>query len=202
MGMETFARHFHKKTPLYHELKQFYFEITRSNLQGTLDAIKAYGPDCRIKVINFLDDVAFKGRPMISPARWVQDFLPLYKELTRMIHDAGCYAQIHTDGDVTELVPAFQAAGFDALQGWEGGCDPVFINDHFPDFIVVGFGDVSQVLPFGTQEHVRTHVRELIEIFKENRHFILGPSTVVFKGMPFENVVMFLQAAHQFGRYE
>ena len=66
----------------------------------------------RDHVVNNLDDVAFKGRPMISPEQWAQDFLPMYKELTSIISDAGMIPQIHTDGDVTIMIPNFQRAGF------------------------------------------------------------------------------------------
>ena len=100
---------------------------------------------------------------MISPERWGQDFMPLYKEITSIIADAGMIAQYHTDGDVTIMVQSIQEAGFQGLQGWEGGADPYYINDNFPNFIVVGFGDVSDVLPFGTPTQVDEHVQMLMD---------------------------------------
>ncbi|MFX0136544.1 MAG: uroporphyrinogen decarboxylase family protein, partial [Candidatus Hodarchaeota archaeon] len=149
-----------------------------------------------------LDDVAFKGRPMISKERWEQDFLPFYKDLISLILDANLIPQIHTDGDPTELIPSFKKAGFRGLQGWEGGADPQYINDKFPDFVIIGFGDVSHILPYGNQEQVKIHVKELIKIFKNNRHFIIGPSTVIFQEIPLKNVVIFLKAVNKYGLYK
>lgn len=196
MGMKTFSRNFHKKTRLYQELIKFYAKLTQINIEGLIKATGSRG-----KVINILDDVAFKGRSMISPLRWEQDFLPYYKDLTKIICDNSLIPQVHTDGDVTDMIPSFQKAGFLGLQGWEGGADPFFINDNFPDFVVIGFGDVSHILPFGTKSQVRVHVKELMTAFKENRHFIIGPSTVIFKEIPLENIITFMSAVEKYGKY-
>ena len=119
-----------------------------------------------------------------------------------MISDAGFIPQVHTDGDVTQLVPYFQEAGFLGLQGGEGGADPVYITEHFPDFVVIGFGDISDVIPFGSTTDVENHVKELMDALKENRHFIIGPSTVIYKGIPLQNVTAFIRAVHKFVRYQ
>lgn len=196
MGMSLFSRNFQKKTKLYQKLIKFYAELTKLNIEGLVNATGNRG-----KVITLLDDVAFKGRPMISKDRWNQDFLPYYKEINSVILDSNIIPQIHTDGDPTELIPSFQKAGFRGLQGWEGGVDPHFINDNFPDFVVVGFGDVSYILPYGDKNQVEEHVKLLMDIFKENRHFILGPSTVIFKEIPLKNVIVFINAARKYGKY-
>jgi len=155
----------------------------------------------RGKILTLLDDVAYKGHPMISPERWEKDFLPYYKEITSIISDASMISQIHTDGDVTELISSFKKAGFQGLQGFEGGCDPYYVNEHYPDFVIVGFGDVSYTLPYGTQDQIESHVKELMTALKENRRFVIGPSTVIFKEIPLENVRTFIQAAIKYGKY-
>ena len=196
MGMTLFSRNFRKKTKLYNELIKFYAEVARLKIEGLIEATNGRG-----KIINILDDIAFKGRPMISPERWDQDFLPYYEEINSIISDAKMIAQIHSDGDVTELIPSLQKAGFQGLQGWEGGCDPFYISENFSEFVVCGFGDVSEVLPFGTIEQVDAHVKTLMNALKEKRHFVLGPSTVIFKEIPLENIKAFMAAAKKYGKY-
>lgn len=196
MGMSDFSRNFRKKTKLYREVIKFYAYLTRLNIEGLINATGEKG-----KVLNILDDVAFKGRIMISPKRWEKEFLPFYRKINNIIIDAGLIPQFHTDGDPTEIIPLLQKAGFQGLQGWEGGCDPYYISANFPDFVVIGFGDVSHVLPYGTKKQVETHVKELINIFKENKNLILGPSTVIFKEIPLENVKTFINAIKKYGKY-
>ncbi|MFX0034050.1 MAG: uroporphyrinogen decarboxylase family protein [Candidatus Hermodarchaeota archaeon] len=196
MGMANFSRNFRKNTPLYKKLIKFYAELTKLNIEGLIDATGERG-----KVVTILDDVAFKGRSMISKDRWNQDFLPYYKEINSIIRDSNMIPQIHTDGDPTELISSFQQAGFQGLQGWEGGADPKYINDNFPDFVIIGFGDVSYILPYGNKEQVESHVKELMNILKENKHFIIGPSTVIFKEIPLKNVRTFMKAVNKYGKY-
>lgn len=196
MGIKHFSRHFRKRTKLYRDIVEFFAEMMITNVKGLIDATGS-----RAKIVNILDDVAYKGRAFISPQRWKRDYLPYYKEVNSMIEDAGMIPQIHTDGDVTELVSAFEEAGFRGLQGWEGGADPYYINDNFPDFVVVGFGDVGEILPFGTLQEVDKHVRTLMDALKENRHFICGPSTVIVKEMPLKNVQAFMKAIDKYGKY-
>jgi hypothetical protein len=196
MGMSVFSINFRKNSKLYRELIKFYAHLTCINIEGIIKASNG-----KVRIINILDDVAFKGRIMIPPERWEKDFLPYYKEINNILIDEGIIPQIHTDGDPTEIIPLFKRARFRGLQGWEGGCDPNFINENFPDFVVIGFGDVSFILPYGTEKQVDSHVKELLNIFKDNRHFILGPSTVIFKEIPLKNVKSFLLAAKKYGKY-
>ncbi|MHA2287169.1 MAG: uroporphyrinogen decarboxylase family protein [Promethearchaeota archaeon] len=196
MGMYDFSYHFKKNTVLYRELIKYYAYLARVNLEGLINATGKSG-----KVITLLDDVAYKGRLMISPDRWEKDFMPYYVKINSLISDAGMISQIHTDGDATDLIPSFIKAGFRGLQGFEGGCDPYYINENFPDFVIIGFGDVSYTLPYGTIDQIELHVKELLEILKENRHFILGPSTVLFNKIPLNSVKEFMKAAKKYGKY-
>lgn len=196
MGVIDFSYHFKKRTLLYRELIEFYAYLTQINLSGLINATGSRG-----KIVTLLDDVAYKGYSMISPERWENDFMPYYKKINSIILDANIIPQIHSDGDPTELIPLFKKAGFRGLQGFEGGCDPVYINERFPDFVLIGFGDVSYTLPYGTSDQIELHVKELLDVLKENRHFIIGPSTVIFKEIPLKNVKKFISTAKNYGKY-
>lgn len=196
MGFKHFSIHHHKNSKLYQELIKYFAEFTRIKVQAIINATGN-----RAGIINILDDIAFKGRPMISPERWEQDFGRYYKEICSLITDAGMKVQIHSDGDVTDMIPILKKLGFSGLQGWEGGADPVAINEKYPDFVVIGFGDISNVLPFGSKQEIFNHVKELMNALKENRHFIIGPSTVIYEGIPYENVIYFIEASRHYGKY-
>ncbi|MBY8991474.1 MAG: hypothetical protein KGD58_12025 [Candidatus Lokiarchaeota archaeon] len=196
MGFKNFSYHYRKNTKLYRELIKYFAELTFIRVQSIIDATGD-----RAGVLNINDDIAFKGRPMISPERWMQDIGKYYKEICSIISDAGMKATTHTDGDITDMVPYLQRVGFQGVQGWEGGADPFFINENYPNFVINGFGDISQVIPFGSKEEIFNHVKELMDILKENRHFIIGPSTVIYEGIPFENVEYFIEASIRYGKY-
>nr|MDO8113116.1 hypothetical protein [Candidatus Sigynarchaeota archaeon] len=196
MGFREFSRHFLKHTRLYQELIKFRAEFLKKDLEGMIAATGK-----RAGAIFIADDIAYKGRPMIPPERFDADFAPYYKDILSMVIDAGILPLVHTDGDITSMVPSFQKVGFRGLQGWEGGCDPHYINEHFPDFAVIGFGDMNSVLPFGKRPEIEAHVRGLMNALKENRHFMIGPSSVVNATMPIENVRTFNEIAKKIGSY-
>jgi len=118
-----------------------------------------------------------------------------------MVKDAGMNVINHTDGDITELVPGLVRAGFEGVQGWEGGADPHEIAEKYPDVVVIGFGDVGGVLPFGTEEEIKEHVNNLMDALKKNRRFVLGPSTVIFEKHPIKNVRLFMKYGKELGTY-
>lgn len=196
MGFKNFSYNYRKNSKLYRELIQYFAELTQIRVQSIIDATSN-----RAGVLNINDDIAFKGRSMISPERWEQDIGKYYKEITSLISDAGMKTTMHTDGDITDMVPSLQRVGFKGVQGWEGGADPFIVNEKYPDFVINGFGDISQVIPFGSKEEIFNHVKELMDALKENRHFIIGPSTVIYEGIPFENVEYFVEASRCYGKY-
>lgn len=196
MGFKNFSYNYRKRTKLYQELIKYFARLTRIRVQSIIDATGN-----QAGILNINDDIAFKGRSMISPERWEQDIGRYYKEICSVIKDAGMRITMHTDGDITEMVPVLQRVGFMGVQGWEGGADPYYVNEKYPDFVIIGFGDVSQVLPFGSREDIFNHVKKLMDALKENRHFIIGPSTVIYEGIPYENVESFIKASEKFGRY-
>ncbi|MHA1195883.1 MAG: uroporphyrinogen decarboxylase family protein [Promethearchaeota archaeon] len=196
MGFTNFSKNFHANTKLYAETVNYFYELTKMDLNLIINSNLKRG-----NVVAILDDVAYKGRSMISPERWREDFFPFYKKLNAMLRDAGLIPIIHTDGDVTDLISLFREAGFVGLQGWEGGCDPFYVSKNFPDFVVIGFGDVSQVLPYGNYSEIKQHVKMLMNAFKKSRHFMIGPSTVIHEKIPFKNIRIFMRLALKYGKY-
>ncbi len=196
MGFKNFSYHYRKNTKLYQELIKYFAKLTRIQVESIIEATGNLAG-----VLNINDDIAFKGRSMISPERWEKNIGNYYKEICSIIKDAGMKITLHSDGDVTEMIPILKKLGFMGVQGWEGGADPFNVNKEHPDFVVIGFGDVSQVLPFGSKEDIFSHVKELMDALKENRHFIIGPSTVIYEGMPYKNVEYFVKASKYYGKY-
>jgi hypothetical protein len=196
MGYKDFSIHYRKNTRFYRDTIKFRADLLRTEVEYLVA-----GGGKKAGAFFIADDIAYKGRPMIPPDRFLSDFGPHYKEILGIARDAGIVPLLHTDGDITDMVPAFQRVGFRGVQGWEGGCDPRIINDRFHDFGIIGFGDMNDVLPFGTEARIEAHVKDLMAALKANRHFAIGPSSVVNATMPIENVRSFVRDAKIFGAY-
>ena len=106
-------------------------------------------------VIAFTDDIAQKGKLMISPKNYEKWYLPRYKELFEMIHKRGGRTMFHTDGDISELIPLYIEEGLDLLQGLEpaAGVDIIALNEEYGDKIAWnGNINVSRLLWTGSPE--------------------------------------------------
>jgi hypothetical protein len=95
------------------------------------------------------DDMGYKGRPLVKPGDWTRWILPRYQEFNRQLHDKGCKAILHSDGQIEPLIPLFIEAGFDAIQALEpaAGVDMCRVIEHVGNQIaLIGNLDVSDLL--------------------------------------------------------
>jgi uroporphyrinogen decarboxylase len=152
------------------------------------------------------DDVAMQTGLMISPKMYRQWFKPY---LTRVIQAAkqanpNVLIQYHSDGMINKLVPDLLEAGIDILNPVQPECvDHVWIKQTYGDQLVFcgGIG-VQSVLPFGSPEDVRQHVREVIQTLGTDGGLIIAPSHVIERDVSVENIEAMLNAIDEYGRYD
>ena len=60
---------------------------------------------------------------------------------------------------------------------------------------------VQSVLPFGTPDEVRAHVRETIDTLGRGGGLIIGPSHVLERDTPIENIFAMVEAMDTYGVY-
>lgn len=61
------------------------------------------------------DDLAYDRATFLSPADLRRLVCPLYRELVGLVHRGGAYAVLHSDGDITPIVPDIVSVGFNGL---------------------------------------------------------------------------------------
>ncbi len=152
------------------------------------------------------DDVAMQTGLMISPRMYRQWFKPY---LTRVIQAAkqanpDVLIQYHSDGMINKLVPDLLEAGIDILNPVQPECvDHGWIKHTYGDQLAFcgGIG-VQSVLPFGSPEEVREHVRGVIQTLGADGGLIIAPSHVIERDVSIENIEAMLSAIDEFGRYD
>ncbi|MBW6471885.1 MAG: hypothetical protein K0B14_02070 [Anaerolineaceae bacterium] len=152
------------------------------------------------------DDVAMQTGSMISPRMYRQWFKPY---LTRVIQAAkqanpNVLIQYHSDGMINKLVPDLLEAGIDILNPVQPECvDHVWIKETYGHQLAFcgGIG-VQSVLPFGSPQEVREHVREVLQTLGSNGGLIIAPSHVIERDVSLENIEAMLIAIEAFGRYD
>lgn len=65
--------------------------------------------------IIFLDDWGAQNSLLISPMMWRKLFKPLYKDYCDLIHSAGKFAFMHSDGHIFDIYEDLIEVGVDAI---------------------------------------------------------------------------------------
>jgi len=153
-----------------------------------------------VDMIQIVGDLGMQDRLIMSPDVWRQfDKERLRKLITRLKGiNPELKLYMHTDGDVSEIIEDLIEVGIDILNPIQPECmDPVEIKRKYGDKLVLhGAVSLQKTLPFGSPEDVKEEVRHLIENCNVNGGFVLGPSNVLFKEIPPENIVAMYEAVY------
>jgi len=149
------------------------------------------------------DDVAMQTGLMMSRKLWIKWLKP---RLDRVIEAArqikpDILVQYHSDGKINDLIPDLIEVGVDILNPVQPECvDHGWVKESFGDRLAFNAGlGVQSVLPFGTLEEVRQHVRQVIEILGAGGGLIVGPSHVIERDTPLENILAMIEAIEEYG---
>ena len=112
----------------------------------------------------FGDDWGTQERLMIRPSLWREFFKPRYKKMFDAVHHAGAHVWLHSDGFIMDIVPDLIEIGVDVLNVNQldvNGIDE--IGERFAGQVCFFGGlDQQRILPFGSVEEVKQHVKHVI----------------------------------------
>jgi hypothetical protein len=152
------------------------------------------------------DDSGTQRCEFIHPDLWAEMMKPHYTRLCTWIHEnTGMKTFLHSCGSIPRLIPHFIDAGIDILnpiQTSAAGMDPRELKDRYGKKIVFWGGgcDTQSVLPHGTPEEVRRHVKERMDILAPGGGFVFTQVHNIQAKVPAANVEAMLDAAYEFGR--
>jgi uroporphyrinogen decarboxylase len=170
-------------------------EIHLANLEKYLAAVG----DC-IDVINFGDDLGMQTGPQMSPTMYREFFKPRHSVLWHRAKQlANVKVMLHSCGGIRELIPDLIEAGLDAINPVQISCRGMDAKglkaDFGKDLVFWGGGcDTQTVLPRGTPEEVRQHVKQQVEILRPGGGFVFQQVHNVMANVPPENIVAMFEA--------
>jgi len=144
-------------------------------------------------ILCFGDDFAMQNSLLISPGKWKEYFLPLWKRLFAIGHKYNMKVMMHMCGAVYPVLADLIDAGlniYEVVQVSAKGMEPEKLKKEFgKDLAFYGAIDVQQELFSGTPEEVRKKVRETIDILGKGGGYILSSSHLLTDDIPVENVI-------------
>ena len=138
--------------------------------------------------------------PQMSPAMYREFFKPRHSLLWHRAKQlANVKVMLHSCGGIRELIPDLIEAGLDAVNPVQISCRGMDAKglkaDFGKDLVFWGGGcDTQTVLPRGTPEEVRRHVRQQVEILSPGGGFVFQQVHNVMANVPPDNIVAMLEA--------
>jgi uroporphyrinogen decarboxylase len=178
-----------------HAFLQKATEMYMDKLEKHLAAVGSY-----IDVILFNDDLGMQTGPQISPRMYRQFFKPYNQLMWRRAKQlAPVKVLLHTCGSVRALLPDLIEDGLDAInpvQISSRGMEAAGLKADFgKDITFWGGGcDTHVILPLGTPDEVREHVRNQVSILSPGGGFIFQQVHNILADVPPENIIAMYQA--------
>jgi len=112
--------------------------------------------------LHFADDWGTQHALMVDPAFWRRFFKPAYKAMFDKVHEAGMDVHFHSDGQILEIIPDLVEIGVNVLncQATVVGIDALS-RDFAGKLCFRTDLDRQKIMPFGTPEEVRDHIRDV-----------------------------------------
>jgi len=153
-----------------------------------------------VDMIEIIGDLGMQQRLLMSPEIWRKFDKDRLRKLISTLRAINPEVKLymHTDGNVSEIIPDLIEVGLDILNPIQPECmPPVEIKRKYGNRLVLHGGvSLQRTLPFGTPEDVRSEVRYLIENCNVDGGLVVGPSNVLFKEIPPANIVAMYQAVY------
>ena len=160
-----------------------------------------------VDVIMIGDDLAGQSGPLFNPDLYRKIVKPRHKQLVQYIRSR-TKAKIwyHTCGACRTYIPELMDNGIDILNPVQisaSDMDPADLKKTFgKDLVFWGGGiDAQHVLPTGTPEQIRDHVRTNLTAFKPGGGYIFNNVHNIQGGVPPENILALFDAAYESGDY-
>lgn len=152
------------------------------------------------------DDAGTQRSELISPDLFEEMIIPHYRRVCDWVHtNTNWKTYLHSCGSIYHYIPLWIEAGIDILNPVQisaANMEPERLMKSFGGQIVFWGGgcDTQKVLPLGTPDEVKDHVRDNIRTFGSGEGgFVFTQVHNIQQNVPVENVEAMLEAAYQYG---
>jgi hypothetical protein len=148
-------------------------------------------------------DIASTEQVFFSPKFLRKEFFPRLAKLVAAWHEHGVKVIYHSDGNLWAVLEDFHQVGIDGINPLEP-LSKMYAGDvrkAYPEWILMGGIDVSQLLPFGTETEVRQAVRKTIDDAGATGRFWIGSTTEIHPAAKLDNVLAMWDEIEKYGYY-
>jgi len=183
-------------------LKDIYYES--SKLEKLIDILTNYNLSLvkrliklKVDIISFGDDLGTQDRLPFSPQKFRKILLPAYKKIFDEVKKNHILIRFHSDGYIIDIVEDLIAAGVNVvnLQDRVNGIEK--IKEKIKEKAAIELDiDRQYLLPFGTPQEIRSHIKNAILTLGLKRGGLLF-SAEISQDVPLSNIKALFDALEE-----
>lgn len=187
-GMENLMYDFVDNPEFVHALLG---AIADYNLAQVREALKY-----DIDAVYFGDDWGQQHTLIMGKPYWDEFIKPQLKRMYGLVRGAGKFQMIHSCGDVDELFDDLIDLGLNCFNPFQPEVmdTTALLNKYRGRLAFHGGLSTQRILPYGTEDEVRSECRRLIEQGREGS-YVFAPSHAVESDVPLANILAFIEEA-------
>ncbi len=151
-----------------------------------------------VHCIDFCDDLGYNTGMFISPRIYERLILPWHASLAELCHRHGAYVNMHSHGNINEIVPLLVEAGIDILNP-VGPSDGMNLRELKAKYgaKITFLGGVSKYIGEMTPAEIEAHLREVVATGAPGGGFMLKTEGGIPTDMTEENFRRFLAVSRE-----
>jgi len=146
--------------------------------------------------IRFADDWGYQRGVLIGVTRWRKYVKPGLRKIFNRAREKGLAVMVHSDGDITELIPDLIEIGVQILNPLQPeAMDVLEIKRRFGRDLCLNGGISTQLtLPRGTTRDVRREVAACLYHLGKGGGYVISPAKAILPDVPLENAAALIDA--------
>jgi uroporphyrinogen decarboxylase len=179
-----------------HELHAAHTELIIDIFEGFLDR------GVEFDGIRLADDLGYRTSSLISPRLYREVVFPYHRKLCTYFANRGLPTLLHSDGNVSDLVPFFIEAGFRGLHPLEvkAGLDIGELRARYGDKLVL-FGNIDVRALAGTPEELENELTRKFAVARESAAYIYHSDHSVPNNVSFDNYRLAMELVSRLGSF-
>lgn len=176
-----------------------------------IDAADAFWTKLGLKLIEtgctalyVANDMGMNGRTLISPNQLREFFFPSLRKQIAAWKAAGGKVLFHSCGNVDAVLEELADMGIDALNNIQvhSGMNLQSVKERIGDKVaIVGNVDATGVMCGSDKTLIDAAIRQVVDTAGADGGLIIATDHSFHEGIPTENVLYFLEAAREIGRF-
>jgi uroporphyrinogen decarboxylase len=197
MDLETLSLTVYDDPALVHEMTDAFVgwalaTAARAADQGGVDAF------------SISDDWGSTRALLMSPAHLREFFIPPFRRLVQGLKSLGKPVIMHNDGQIWDVLDDLVDTGINGFHPVEraAGMDLAKVKQRYSGRLCpIGNVDNKFVMTTGTPAEIEAEVKACLAVGKVGGGYILSTDHSIHDGMPYENIMAYLEAGKKYGSY-